>query len=153
MPELTRPHDRARDAFGRLLVDPAELSQRDRIDVLRRLAGSLQADATREARWLGCALSEWIARGGDLAGLLGVRPQRGSHRTAQRIVRQEAADRALLRLAAAVGCDRAALRIVRGEAACPPMLRGIVDELRALGGPTGDGSVSRARGRVSGHRR
>lgn len=138
-----------RDAFNRLIVDPSALSQPERVDVLRRVAGSLQASTSRDEAWVGTILVRWLNRGGDLAALFGVRPRRGSRRTAQRIVREAASDRALVRLATVAGSDRRALRMLRGQDEAPASLQPLLAEARALGAPVGDGAVSRARRRVA----
>lgn len=138
-----------RNAFGALIVDPDELPQRDRVDVMRRLAGQLQAADTCEARWLGRKVQEWLQAGGDLVEQLGLRPPRGSKATAQALIRNERRDLLLLRLSVACGGDRAALRVLSGLAPCPSSAVGIVAELRAIGAPKTDAAFSRARARAS----
>jgi len=138
-----------RDAFGRLVVDPSVLSHGDRVDVLRRLAGSLQAADDRETRWLGASIGQWLRDGGDLARALGLRPRRGSHRSAQYILATEHRDRLLVRLVSAVGQSRAA-RILSGAEPAPAAVVVLVEELQALRAPTSRraivDAVRRARG-------
>lgn len=143
-------HRSARDAFGRLLVDPDDLPQRDRVDVLRRLAGGLQASANRESAWLGRKLSEWLhdGIGVDLVDALGLRPPKGSKATAQALVRTAQCDVLLLRLSTSCGGDRAAIRAIRGDG-CTPEAAEIVAQLRALKAPKTAAAFSRARARVS----
>ena len=52
--------DSTRDAFGRLVVAPERLSLVERVDALRRLAGSLQASPEAESRWMGESISTWL---------------------------------------------------------------------------------------------
>ena len=114
---------------------------------LRRLAGSLQASADRETRWLGAALSCWLhSPGADLLEALDVKPRAGSRETAQTIVRRELQAAALLRLAARAGSDAAALALLRG-APCPPECAAALAEARELGAPTGRNAIGRARAR------
>lgn len=104
--------DPARDAFGRLLIDPARLDFRSRVDCLRWLSGHLQAERDLEAQWLGSALRTWLDHGGDLIALLGIRPARGSRVTAQAIVREALHDVELLRAAVEAGSARAAATLI-----------------------------------------
>lgn len=76
-----------RDPFGRLLTDPAQLPRHELVQLLKELAGRLQAHERREERWLGSALADWLLEGGDLARLLGVAAPRGSHHTPQALAR------------------------------------------------------------------
>jgi hypothetical protein len=140
-----------RDAFGRLIADPATLDRRQRVDLLRRLSGALQASDDLGATWLGRTLATWLHDGGDLAAALGLRPPRGSRATAQRQVQIEQRDRLALRLSASVGGDRAALRVLQGMAPCPGSVSTVVAELRTLGAPTSAAGFTRARQRVSHH--
>ena len=143
---------RHHDFAGRLLVDPAQLSRVERIDELRRLAGTLQGDGKpdpRAAAWLGAALGDWLHEGGDFAAYLGIRPTRGSHATASNLMRQEVRDRLLLRLSVKCGGDTKALRILRGDCPVPPMLDELVESLR--GAPCSRTALNRARRRLSRH--
>ena len=136
-----------RDAFGRLIADPRTLPRSERIDELRRVAGRLQAAPDVGSRWLGQSLLSWLHEGGNFEDVLSVRPERGSHRTVSRMLRQGQQDDALLRLATAIGCDRQTLRILRGEAECPPEHRQLHDAALALRVPTGPHAITRARRR------
>jgi hypothetical protein len=136
-----------RDAFGQLLVDPGTLTLLDRVQVLRALAGRLQADHDRGARWLGATLARWLQHGGDLHQQLGVRPARGSRATAQQLIRRERCDRLLVRLAAECGTDAAAVAALNGSP-CKPVPARLVAELRALGCPKSAAGISRARRRA-----
>jgi hypothetical protein len=138
-----------RDAFGRLVVDPDCLTLRELVDVVRRLSGELQAADGRELPWLGRGLARWLASGGDLAQVLGLRPARGSRLTATAIVAGDRRDRLLLRLSVAAGGDRAALRLLADATVCPRRLAALVAEVRAAGAPRSAAAFTRARQRVS----
>jgi hypothetical protein len=115
------------DAFGRLLTAPDKLPRDARIGVVRALAGRLLADVAIDARWLGGALSSWLQEGGDLAAHLGLNTPRGSHRTAQALVRRDQQDRALARLVIAAGSIVAASAALRGGP-CPDRARDALAE-------------------------
>jgi len=139
-----------RNAFGQLVVAPERLTREQRVDVLRRLSGRLQAARDLETNWLGSVLTQWLSAGaGDLLDALGLRPPPGSKRTVQAILRGEQRDRAMLKLSVAAGGDRAALRILAGVAPCPPSARQLLDELCELGTPRSTAAFTRARRRVS----
>lgn len=142
----------SRDAFGRLLVEVEELDVAGRTDVLRRLSGSLQASTSRETAWLGRAILLWLQQGGDLAAALGVRPPRGSRRTAQSLVLQVQRDQTLLRLSNAAGGDAQAIRLLRGQVQRPPALQDLVLEAQRLRCPCSRAAFARARQRASHHR-
>lgn len=141
----------SRNPFGALVVSPARRPRHERIDILRMLAGRLQADPHVDLQWLGERLSTWLQRGGPLDAVLGVRAEQGSRATAQARVRQAEIDGLLLQLAVAVGGDCKALAILRAEHPCPASVRLIVDRLQALQAPTSKTAISRARRRVSRH--
>ena len=101
------------NAFGDVLADPGQLSRAERIDLLRRQAGRLLADGNREARWVGERLQTWLASGGELDAVLGVRAPRGSRATPQERVRRDEVDNLLLRLSVQVGGDAKALEMLR----------------------------------------
>ncbi len=135
-----------RNAFGHLIVDPTTLHYSQRIDELRRVAGRLMADVDRGSQWAGAALLGWLQCGGHFEDTLGIRPPRGSRRSAARLLRAMQQDDALLRLATAIGCDRQALRILRG-AECPPEYQSLRDAALGLRVPTGPHAITRARRR------
>lgn len=139
------------NAFGDALHDPAQLSRAERIDLLRRQAGRLLADTSRESRWLGECLSRWLREGGELDAVLGVRAPRGSRVTPQARLRQEEISRLLLQLSVQVGGDRKALQILRGEVPCPGFVAEIVDRAKALRAPKSQDAMSRARRRAAAH--
>jgi hypothetical protein len=141
----------SRNPFGGLVVSPAQRPRHERIDILRMLAGRLQADRHVDVRWLGERLSTWLQRGGSLDSVLDVRAEQGSRATAQARVRQAEIDGLLLQLAALAGRDRKALAIMRGECPCPVSARLIVDRLQALQAPSSRSAISRARRRGSRH--
>jgi len=141
----------SRDAFGRLIGQVESLDMPGRVDVLRRLSGTLQASQSREQRWLGYALGAWLANGGDLAERLGVRPPQGSHCTAQSIVLQARRDQVLLRLSVAMGSDAQAVRVLCGRMPCPPMHAELLREARELRCPVSRAAFERARRRASRH--
>jgi hypothetical protein len=86
-----------RDAFGRLLADPAALTFAERVDCLRRLQGRLAAAPAEEERWLARALRRMLdGEDDDLLRLLDLRPPRGSRRTVAAVVDQERVDIARL---------------------------------------------------------
>lgn len=136
-----------RNLFGALLCSPEHLSRRDRVKALREVSGRLLADSDHGARWLGRVLGQWLRDGGDLPKLLGVRPERGSHRTVQALMRQEHRDRLLVRLSVRAGGDRQALRLL-ADPACQDE---IVLQIRALGAPAHPAAFTRARQRVARH--
>lgn len=141
--------DKSRDIFGRLLVDPPRLTRVERVYELRKLAAALQDGEpdSRAARWLGKALQDWLHNDGDLFDLLGVRPPRGSNLTPQRLIAQEAQDRALVRLAGVCGGGNKALAVLRGKATWPLQALDLRDAL--VGASTSDGAISLARRRLS----
>lgn len=138
-----------RDAFGRLLVDPQCLGLAERVDCARRAAGELTASCTAEGRWLGRILLRWLRDGGELTDALGLRPPRGSRTTPQALVAQEARDRALLRLSAAVGGDTRAAAILRNEQPCPAHCTDALEEARELHAPESRSAFTRARRRAA----
>lgn len=140
------------DAFGRLLIDPGQLDLPGRVDALRRLSGSLQASSNRENQWLGRVLLQWLQHGGDLAEILGVRPPKGSHATAQSVVLQARRDQVLMRLATALGSDAQAIRVLRGQIPCPPAFGDLVRDAHSLECPCSRSAFARARWRASHHR-
>ena len=135
------------NAFGDVLADPGQLSRAERIDLLRRQAGRLLADGNREARWVGERLQTWLASGGELDAVLGVRAPRGSRATPQERVRRDEVDSLLLRLSAQVGGDAKALELLRGQCPAPGHVADIVGRLQALKAPTSQDALSRARKR------
>ncbi|MEP7301717.1 MAG: hypothetical protein ABI699_09325 [Caldimonas sp.] len=116
--------DPTRDAFGRLIVSPERLDFRGRVDCLRWLSGHLQADRHLEARWLGAALRIWLEHGGDLAALLGVRPEPGSTLTVQRLIALESRDAERCRAVVVAGGVRAAARAAECSASTVSRARG-----------------------------
>ncbi|KQP20555.1 hypothetical protein [Pseudorhodoferax sp. Leaf267] len=110
-----------RNPFLDLVADPDRLSHRERVDVVRRLAGRLQAAADRETVWFGRRLTAWLSgpADGDLTAALGLRPPPGSHLTAPAILSQEKRDIALLELSIAAGSYRAALRLLKSGEVSP----------------------------------
>jgi hypothetical protein len=147
---MTAMGDPHRDAFGRLIVDPSRLTQRELIDSARRVSGTLLASTDCEMRRFGAGLGEWLRTGGDLAAVLGLRPPRGSHRTASRVLATEHRDRLLMRLVIAVGSQARARRILAGDEAAPAAVAALAAELKALRAPTSRraivDAVRRARG-------
>jgi hypothetical protein len=135
----------ARDAFGRLIVDPDELSYRERVDIARRLAGELQAENSIERRWFARNLTEALMSGRDLMASLGLRPPRGSRQTPAALIRAEQQDIALCRLSTAAGSDVSAARMLQGKEDVPARARAIVAELRAMGAPTSLRAIRRAK--------
>lgn len=138
-----------RNAFGDLLVDPDTLTQRERIDVVRRLAGRWQAAADRETAWFGRKVALWLSgpADGDLLRTLGLRPPAGSTLSAPALAARQRRDDALLQLSVAAGGDRRALRLF--EAGADP---GPCAELVALlqhDPPGSAAAFTRARQRVS----
>lgn len=140
----------SRNAFGDLIDHPTSLTRRERIALLRHLAGHFIADRRTDVRWMGEALTSWLRDGGRLDSVLGVTPPRGSRATAQAAVRQAEADALLLRLAVLCGSDRAALAVLNGKEPCPPVAHEAVQRLRELKAPTSRAAISTARKR---HRR
>lgn len=116
--------------------------------LLRTLAGELQAGRSPGAQWLGRVLLTWLQHGGDLPALLGVRPGRGSTRTAQASIRRDAINRGLVDLARAVGGDGQASRMLQGLEPVPNAMTDAVQRLRSLGAPTSARAIRRARQRT-----
>lgn len=137
-----------RNAFGDLITPPDQLSRLDRIDALRRAAGTLQTDPRTELRWIGQCLTVWLEQGGPLDVVLGVRPEPGSHLTAQQRVRQAEIDSLLLRLSVECGGDTPALQALQG-ARCRFDLLPILDRLDRLKAPKSMAAFTRARKRSS----
>ncbi len=128
--------DLHRDAFGRLLIgDLAKATFAQRVEVARQLSGTFLASDDVATRSWGAGVGQWLREGGDLAAVLGLRPDRGSHRTAQEIVRRDAVRSLLLRFIAVVGSQSRAARILSGAEAAPAAAAGLVQELRALRAP------------------
>ena len=138
---MSDPH---RDAFGRLVVDPAKLPRASQINCLRVAAGQLQALDALELRWLGRVLAERLRQGGNLEVALGLRPPRGSRSTAQALARRADVDSALVTLSAAVGVVRAS-HILRGAEPAPAAQAELVARLRCIGAPTSKAAITRAR--------
>lgn len=138
------------NAFGTPIVAPQALTRMERIDLLRRAAGTLQAGRVDRytAAWLGGVLAEWLSTGEPLEALLGVRPEPGSRMTVAELTRQRRCDTALLQLSAAAGGDRQAARVLAGEIACPSSGLGPLEILRELNAPTSPAAFGRARERA-----
>jgi hypothetical protein len=107
--------------FRDLVRDPDSMEYRERVDVVRRLAGRLQADGDRETAWFARRITEWLSgpSDGDLTAVLGLRPPAGNHHTPPAILAQEKRDIAMLELSIEAGGFRAALRVVQ-SGALPP---------------------------------
>ena len=138
---MTAMGDPHRNAFGKLLCDPMLLSHRERVDLARQLSGKLLASVDRGERGFGAGLGQWLRAGGDLAETLGLRPARGSHSTAQRILAIEHRDRLLLRLIVALASQSRAARVLSGAEAAPAAVAGLVAELHELGAPCSRRSI------------
>lgn len=136
-----------RNPFGRLLVDPATLTRRERVSLMNRVAGRLTADGDPEMRWLGTNIAAWLRDGGRLDATLGVVPTQGSRATPQTVLRQTECDGLLLRLSVLAGGDRAALSVLRGQAPCPAGATDLVERLQRLQTPTSRDAIRRARQR------
>ena len=133
------PDSRRHDAFGRALAPPRSL--RERVDVLRKLVGSLQASRDIDERWLGEKIGIWLQGGAPtLEAALGVSPGQPAA-----IVRQAEVSRMLLRLSALVGGDGRASMIMRGVEPAPSTAVELVAELRAHCAPTSRRAFVRAR--------
>lgn len=77
------------DPFGRSRLPDEPIDRAGRVLLLRVVAEALAAGDPVPAHagdWLGRALLRWLADGGDLAAVLGVKAPRGSHHTPQRLV-------------------------------------------------------------------
>lgn len=139
-----------RNAFGDLLVDPDTLTQRERIDVVRRLAGRWQAAADRETAWFGRKVSLWLhgPADGDLTTVLGLRPPQGSRATAPAVMAQVRRDTVLLQLSTLAGGDQAAMQVLAIET--PTQWAELVTELAGFR-PASPSCFSKARDRLSRH--
>jgi hypothetical protein len=145
-------HRHIRNPFGRLLVDPATLTRRERVALMNRVSGRLTADSDPEMRWLGTNIAAWLRDGGRLDAALGVVPAQGSRATPQTVLRQAECDTLLLRLSVLAGGDRAALSVLRGQAPCPAGAAELLDRLQQLQTPTSRDAIRRARQRSVRHR-
>lgn len=136
-----------RNAFGDLIAPPERWTQEERVALVREAAKSLKRGQinTKTGQWLAAILEEHLAEGTDLQTLMGLRPKRGSTRTAQRIVATQRHAGLLLRLSVAVGGDRAAARVLAGKTPCPARAKEIFAELAASPGPKSQAAFSRAR--------
>ena len=63
-----------------------------RVTAFRSTIGELLASPNADARWCGRCLQAWLSRGGDLQHALGLRPVRGSKRTAQSLAKRHPDD-------------------------------------------------------------
>lgn len=135
------------DAFGRPIRDLDQLSYTDRVLAIRRLAGSLQAQGSVDAAWLGRCLSRYLAgeSKGDLVACLGLHPPSGDHRSPAAMVARERRDSLLIQLSIAAGGDRAALRMFQ-EGADVGQCAQLVEQLRA-NPPGSPAAFTRARKR------
>lgn len=138
---MADPH---RDAFLRLVVDPAKLPREAQIECLRGAAGKLQAFDDLELRWLGRVLGERMRAGGDLEVMFALRPTRGSRATAEALGRSAEIRRLLVQLAHAVGVPRGS-RILRGIEETPTACADLVAALRTLHAPCSESAFDRAR--------
>ena len=145
----------ARNAFGHFLVPPEDLSYDDRVALCDAVIAALQASSPLnpyQRKWLGDALHQFRTQGGDLARHLGLRPVRGSKRTAAATHAQHERDQALIRLQVAIGPDAQTLRVLRGEVPCPKRARDRLDACLKFTVPGSVAAFTRARKRLSHHR-
>jgi hypothetical protein len=117
--------------FGVPLVEPDQLTLEE---LLRLLRGDLKGWQYGRCnpyigRWLATGLERFLLEGGDLAGLLALRPAPGG-RTAATTERLHERDAALARLAVTVGSTARARRVLAGVEPCPKKARLLVDALR-----------------------
>lgn len=122
------------NAFGTPLV-PVELLTLD--EKLRLLLADMPQwqyghIAPFVGRWFAAAFEACLrGESDDLMRLLGLRPPKGSTRTAQRIERMRERDALLVRLSVAAGSDARARRILAGAEDCPKRCKPLVDALKA----------------------
>ena len=140
-----------RNAFGTYLVRPAELTREERLGLVIGAVPGLRFGSLSDyvSRWLADSLEAWLRDGGDLEVHLGVRPPRGSRRTAPAAYATLTRDRLLLRLSVAVGSDVEAMRVLQGERDCPKRARAVLNELSSLKAPGSTAAFTRARRRIS----
>lgn len=150
---MTSSADRRFSAFGTPLVPPAQLTHAERVELLRAAIARMHygADPGPYAlQWIAAGMGRWLSDGGDLAAHLGLRPPRGSRRTAAALqLERERAD-LLVRLSAAVGGDAQALRVLHGAAPAPRVAQPLLEALREHRLPRSRSAFTRAR--VSCHR-
>jgi hypothetical protein len=141
-------------AFGAPLVPPGLLTHVERIELLRAAVARMRHGADPGdyvARWLAEGVERWLVDGGDMATHLGLRPPRGSRRTAAALqLERERAD-LLTRLSVAVGGDAQALRVLHGVAPAPRAAQPLLEALRGHRLPRSRAAFTRAR--VSRHPR
>lgn len=110
-----------RNAFGRLLVSPDQLSREERLDEIARLAGSLMAGNPTDPKamqWLGLCLLDCL-EGKSLDERLGLKAPKGSHGTMANRQRQLKRDSLILRFANECGTDALAESVFQGKTKCP----------------------------------
>jgi hypothetical protein len=143
------------NAFGSPVVPPSQLTQPERLELLRRAVGAMQRGQRLDrltGQWLALVLAEHQRDGADLAKLLGTKRPRGNTMTPTRIAAADHHAALLLRLSVACGGDRAAVRVLAG-APCPAGATQILGELAESKGPRSLAAFTRARARgVSSHR-
>lgn len=128
-----------------------DLSAAERVTILRQLSGHLQADRHPGAQWLGATLARWLRHGGDLPALLGVRPPRGSRKTAQALVRQAEIEFLMRRMSGDLKSNRIASEVLRGTRPCPVSCVTARDRLIELNAPKSASAFRRARRNGSRH--
>lgn len=130
-----------RDAFGRLIGDPAGLDPAGKLEALQVAVGAGRASRVPELRLLADGVSRWLAGDAEsIEAALGLDPAAISR---QGVALRKA--RALVALAVAVGSDSKALQILRGAAPCPKSIEHLLDEARTLRCPSSANAIGRAR--------
>lgn len=120
-----------------------DLTRLERVHLLRRCAGRLQADTDPAVRWLGESLQVALQNGISLDDAVGIRPARGSKATAAQMIRREQNDIDICRLVDMLGVVGTS-RALRGEVSAPSELVTAVDRLHDQGVGTSPSAVSRA---------
>jgi len=132
--------DEHRDPWGRLVVEPDRLPMPARVDELRKVAGRLQAEQDRGARWVGQAFAAWLSgQAPTVEAALGV-----GTRTPQRLVQRDALRRTLRAFIVAMGGKSAAARALQGREVPRGQAAAMLAELKAMGCPTSRSGIIRA---------
>lgn len=126
----------------------SNLTHLERVNLVRRCAGRLQADTDPATRWFGQQITLALATGRSLDEAIGIRPVRGSRATAAEIIRREQNDFDICRLVDELGVVSAS-KALRGQISdLKSDLAALQHRLQAEGVGNSPSAVSRAVGRV-----
>lgn len=135
------------DPFGRSRLPLDALDRAARVRLLAQARDALAAGEPpppEAAALLAQGLDRALREGVPLDRALGLRPPRGSRRTAARLARQAERNWLIVRVAEALGGNCAAVvRVIAAEAAPPPEVAPLVRELRRFTLPKSAEAVRR----------